>query len=460
MSMQWLVGLLALSATALTAAEFRAGAAQVDITPPPGAPMAGYYHNRAAAGVHDPLQAKAIVVEKDGVTAALVACDLASLPRPIAEDARRRISESLRIPPTHVTISATHTHTGPVILSGPHRYNLEGEMKRIGIEYTESLGKKIAEAVRLAHAQLRPARVLAAQGREDSLTFNRRFHMRDGRIAWNPAKLDPAIDRPAGPIDGRVPVVYFEGTDGKPIAIYVNYALHLDTVGGQEYSADYPYTLSQTLSAAKGKDLVTVFTIGCAGNLNHRDVSTKDPQKGHGEAARIGAVLAGEVLKTLKRATPVEIDAIRASTETLELPLPRIDPKDVDWARKTAATFDKPNAAPFIDLVKAFQVIDTAERKGKPMDAEVQVIAIGKALGFVSLPGEIFVEHGLAIRNGSPFPNTIIAELANGSVGYVPDRKAFAQGAYEVVSARTAEGSGEMMVESAVRQLVQTYRAK
>ena len=89
--MKVLAGLL-VAAAALSAAEFRAGAARVDITPPAGAPMAGYYYNRAAGGVHDPLQAKAIVVEKDGVTAAMVACDLASLPRPIAEDARRRIS--------------------------------------------------------------------------------------------------------------------------------------------------------------------------------------------------------------------------------------------------------------------------------------------------------------------------------------------------------------------------------
>jgi hypothetical protein len=357
-------------------------------------------------------------------------------------------------------ISATHTHTGPVLLSGPSRYNLEGEMKRVGLEYTNSLGQKIAEAVRLAHAALRPARVLAGEGREDSLTFNRRFHMKDGTIAWNPAKQDPKIDRPAGPIDGSVPVIYFEGADGKPIAIYVNYALHLDTVGGDQYSADYPYMLSQILSAAMGKDLVTVFTIGCAGNLNHRDVSTKDPQKGHGEAARIGGVLAGEVLKTLKRMTPVEVSAVRTSSEMLQLPLPTVQPDQVDWARTTAATFGKPNAAPFIDLVKAFKIIDVVERKGKPFEAEVQVISLGRSIGFVALPGEIFVEHGLAIKQASPFPHTVIAELANGSVGYVPDRKAFPQGAYEVVSARTAEGSGEMMVQSATTQLVSLYHQK
>ena len=357
-------------------------------------------------------------------------------------------------------ISATHTHTGPVLLSGATRYNLEGEMKRIGLEYTNSLGQKIAEAVRLAHAALRPARVMAGQGREDSLTFNRRFHMKDRTVAWNPAKLDPKIDRPAGPIDGSVPVVYFEGADGKPIAVYVNYALHLHTVGGDQYSADYPYMLSEVLSAAKGKELVTVFTIACAGNLNHRDIPTKDPQKGHGEAARIGGVLAGEVLKTMKRMTPVDVTAIRASSEVLELPLPAVQPDEVDWARTTAATFGKSNAAPFNDLVKAFKIIDVVERKGKPLDAEVQVLSFGRSIGFVALPGEIFVEHGLAIKQASPFPLTVIAELANGSVGYVPDRKAYPQGAYEVVSARTAEGSGEMMVQSATNQLVRLYHQK
>jgi hypothetical protein len=455
-----LVACLVFPLAAVAAADFRAGAAQVDITPPPGAPMAGYYYNRAAAGVHDPLQAKAIVIEKDGITAALVACDLASLPRSIAEDARRRISETLRIPGTHVMISATHTHTGPVLLAGTTRYNVEGEMKRIGLEYAGSLGEKIAESVRLAHASLRPARVMAAQGREDSLTFNRRFHMKDGHVAWNPRKQDPNIERPAGPIDGSVPVVYFEAADGKPIAVYVNYALHLDTVGGQEYSADYAYTLSQILGAAKGKDFVTLFTIGCAGNLNHRDVSTKDPQKGHGEAARIGATLAAEVLKTLKRAPLTDVASIRASTEMLQLPLPEVRPNDIDWARTTAATFDKPNAAPFMDLVKAFKIIEVVERKGKPMEAEVQIISFGRNLAFAALPGEIFVEHGLAIRQASPFPHTIIAELANGSVGYVPDRKAFPQGAYEVVSARTGEGSGEMMVDSATRQLIRLFHGQ
>ena len=104
-------------------------------------------------------------------------------------------------------------------------------------------------------------------------------------------------------------------------------------------------------------------------------------------------------------------------------------------------------------LVKAYQVLDVAAREGKPLEVEVQVIALGDELAWVSLPGEIFVELGLAVKQQSPFPHTVIAELANGSVGYVPTFKAYAQGNYEVVSARCAAGSGEKLATTAVKLL-------
>ena len=88
-------------------------------------------------------------------------------------------------------------------------------------------------------------------------------------------------------------------------------------------------------------------------------------------------------------------------------------------------------------------------------DVPVQVIALGQQVAIVGLPGEIFVELGLAIKKGSPFPVTVIAELANGSIGYIPNRSAYAEGNYEVISARCAEGAGELLAESAVKLLHQ-----
>ena len=76
-------------------------------------------------------------------------------------------------------------------------------------------------------------------------------------------------------------------------------------------------------------------------------------------------------------------------------------------------------------------------------DAEVQAIALGDDLAWVGFPGEMFVEHGLMLKQGSPFRYTMIHTLANGSIGYVPNRKAYSHGAYEDTATRCAPGAGE-----------------
>lgn len=451
--------LVLLIVAASAPAQLRVGAAAVDITPPPGAPMPGYYYNRGGDGVHDPLHVKAVVLEHAGVKAALVSCDLIGLPATLVHVARARIERETGISPSHVMISATHTHTGALVLSGPTRYNLEGEPLALARRYSAALPERIADAVAKAQAALQRARVRAGTGHEPSLTFNRRYLMTDGTIAWNPGKRNPRIVRPSGPIDPEAPVVWFDTEKAEPLAVTVNYALHLDTVGGTQVSADYPYTLAKLLAAVYGERLVSLFTIGAAGNLNHIDVSTSRPQKGHGEAARIGAVLAAEVLKTVWKAEPAAGVRVQAATAVVDLPLREFTADEPAWARKTAATFGRKDAAPFIDLVRAARITDVAAREGKPLQAEVQVIALGSDIAWVGLPGEVFTELGQAIKLVSPFRRTIIVGLANDSLGYIPHRKAYAEGAYEVVSARCAEGSGELLVDKAVELLLRLHGA-
>jgi hypothetical protein len=255
-------------------------------------------------------------------------------------------------------------------------------------------------------------------------------------------------------------VVSVETPDGKPIALYVNFAMHLDTVGGLYYSADYPFTLSRCLAAVKGDDVVTVVTTGTCGDINHINVDDARPQKGHGEAARIGTRLSAEVLRTLDRAQPAMIGPIRVSSAMVELPLPPVTPEELAAAKQVIADVQagaKP-APKFLDQVQAFKALDVSSRLGKPYSVEVQVISLGDDLAWVSLPGEIFVELGLAIKAGSPFPQTMIAELANGSIGYVPNRVAYSQGNYEVVSARVGEGSDEKLVDASLKQLRTQFR--
>src|SRR5438105_8338294 len=95
--------------------ELRVGSAAVVITPPLGTPMAGYYSERAAEGVHDDLYAKALVLDQGGTRVALVSLDLISTPMGLVESARKEIERTMRIPGRNVMISATHAHTGPVL---------------------------------------------------------------------------------------------------------------------------------------------------------------------------------------------------------------------------------------------------------------------------------------------------------------------------------------------------------
>jgi hypothetical protein len=438
--------------TPAAAGELRVGAAAVKITPEPGTPMAGYYSTRLAEGVNDDLMAKAIVVEQDGAKVALVVCDLISMPRAVAEGARKAIEQSTGLAGERVMISATHTHTGPVLPTGSSRDPADEGAADAAKRYVESLPNLIARSVSAANAGLRPARVSVGVGREEHLSFNRRFFMKDGTVGWNPGKKNPAVVKPAGPIDPEVPVVYFETPDGKPIATYVNFAMHLDTTGGLRVSADYPFTLSSILARVKGPDMVTVFGTGCCGDINHIDVSSADKQQGTDEAARIGTILAGEVIKTCARLTPVSTAVPRVKRQVLALPLAPITRADVEWAQKTAVNFGK-NAPTFLERVRAYKVLDVNARQGKPLEAEVQVMCFGPDLAVVALPGEIFVELGTFVKQNSPYRHTIIAELANGSVGYVPTRRAFEEGNYEPVSARCAPGSGEQIAEAAARLL-------
>jgi hypothetical protein len=129
----------------------------------------------------------------------------------------------------------------------------------------------IAESVRLAEADLQPATISVGRGREENISFNRRFLLRDGTVKMNPGRMNPAIVRPMGPIDPEVGVVYIESAEGTPLVTIVNFALHVAVVGGNRVSADYPHTLAQTLARVKGESMLTIFINGMSGNVNHID---------------------------------------------------------------------------------------------------------------------------------------------------------------------------------------------
>ncbi len=453
-----LLCLFVMPVTNVATNELRVGVAAVSITPPEGAPLAGYYRKRLSEGVLDDLYSKAVVVERDGAKAAVVVCDILTLPRHVVESARKLIEQQTDIRGANVMIGATHTHTSPVVSGENTRDMLDGGDSDAAMKYTARLPALIAQGVVEANRKLAPARLSATIAHEDGISFNRRFWMRDGSVSWNPPKFDRNIIRAAGPIDPEIGFLYFETADAKPIASVVNFAMHSDTVGGQRISADYMGQLSRLLAEYKGREMLTLFALGACGNINHRDVFWRDNQKGINEAFRIATVLAGALNRSWDDLKPLDAGAIQMRSETVKLPLAPISDEDVAKANDVVKRLNDPKTT-FMEQVKAFQALDINKRNGRPLEVEVQVISIGKDAAFVSLPGEVFVELGISIKKASPFPYTMIVELANGSVGYIPNKPAYPEGNYEVVSARCAAGSGEMLVAAAVKLLNEMHES-
>jgi neutral ceramidase len=438
--------------------ELRVGTSAVVITPPLGTPLAGYYEPRGSTGVLDDLYSKALVIEQNGVKVAVVECDLLSLPRQTVLAARQLIEKQTNIPSANILIAATHQHTGPVVARESARDQLDGGASPLGLRYTEGLPALIARSVSEANQKLVPARAFAAIGHAEGVSFNRRFWMRDGTVSWNPRKQDPNIIKPAGPIDPAVGVLYFDTPQGAPIATLVNFALHPDTTGGTQISADYPGVLARMLAEYKGKAMLTLFANGACGNINHRDINWPDAQKGVTESFRIATILSGAVNKTWGRLQPLKQGLLQTRSEIVQLPLAPINAEDVAKANEVIKRLNGKQTT-FMEKVKAFQVLDVAARRGQPLEVEVQVITLAAQLALVSLPGEVFVELGLSIKQASPFAYTMIAELANGSIGYIPNKPAYLEGNYEVVSARCAAGAGELLVTAAVKLLNESFAA-
>jgi hypothetical protein len=444
-----------------TADPVRAGIAVTNITPSVGYPQ----YRGASTGVLDSLHAKTVVFEQNGTLTAFVVCDLISIERELSVEVRSQAAERTGIPYTNIFVAGSHTHTGPSYHDHLEAYVQRSRNDELTAEdrssYPAQLIEQIVQSVVEARENLQPVTLEDGIGEARGISFNRRFLMTDGTVEFNPGVENPDIVRPMSPIDPDVHIVLIRrANDGTAIASLSVFANHLDTTGGTEFSADYPYYLAESLKDEFGDDFISIFGTGPCGDINHIDVSSKPSPT----TEEIGRTLA----ETVKNETPTltAVDpALAVKTETVLTPLQQYTEEELAWARQ-----DDPeplyNERPFLQRRRQMKIIDLQEiresgeaipptigMKDWRLPLEVQVVRLGNETAVVALPGEVFVELGLAIKKASPFENTMIVELANTGPAYVPNREAFAEGAYEVINSRVAPGGGEMMVDAAVNML-------
>jgi len=227
--------------------------------------------------------------------------------------------------------------------------------------------------------------------------------------------------------------------------------MHADTVGGSLYSADYPYFLQQTLREKLGEKYVSAFAAGTCGDINQINTNVKEPFKGFKAAEKYGSTLGKTVLANVPNAQPITNASLAVRSKTIIAPLQEVTPEKLADAKSKIALLGDTSAGFFVK-VEAVKTLDLAE-KGTNWPMEVQVFRLDSDTAIVGLPCEIFVELGLAIKAASPFKKTIVMSICNDRPSYVPTKKAFKEGSYEVTNARVKPGVGEMLVETAVQLL-------
>ena len=422
----------------IRAAEFKAGAARVDITPPPGLPMYGYFDRTALSkGTLDPLYARVLVLEAEGKRVALVTLDLGRVFGPASlASLRERLAKTSGI--SLLLITASHTHSGPNIVDEyPSNHPPAWESADLD---------KIAGAVAEACAHLTEARLGTGYGRA-YIGYNRRRVFPDGTVSmfWtNPDKV------PTSPVDPTVSVLRVDTAAGKPLAILVNYACHPVVFGPDnlEYSADYvgvmARTVEESVGGAGGGSPLCLFLQGGDGDINPYYATTAladgAVKKRDWTGEQLG-VEAARVAKTINT-VPATQPSLQFGEDVMTFPV-RWDAQK--FRQGMLATYGPKIYEDHADLLNS----DNPRRE---LSVPVTTVLINRSIAFVGLPGEPFVDFQTDWRKRCPVRDAFFVGYANGYLDYFPTIRAAAEGGYGGGDSDTyiAVGAGERMVEQAL----------
>jgi neutral ceramidase len=430
------------------------GAAKVDITPPLHIPHLGSEPRQGVfEGIHDPLHARAAVFDDGDTAVAVLSADALGLStdlfgpgRDFIAEVRERAAADTGLETEGILLAATHAH------STPETYGIIRIWEREDCAaWLETLAAQLVTTIRLAWRDRRPATLHHSTGRIAGMTTNRR-----GRLG-GPEEH---------PLDDSLTVLLAD-RDSAPPVVLTNFAGHPVTVQVQPLvSADYPGPGMATVEDALGDGACCLFLQGAAGDIN--------PIRGHtrdwGDVEIYGMMLAGGVLQAVGTARLTEAcgePAIAARREVVSLPAreapsveeARATVEDAEKAVAEVPQDDPEHAERFARLRAAREAYRLAQFGPDPIAAELQALRLGD-VAVVGFPGELFCALGLRLREQSPAPVTMIAECANGCLGYLAPRESWEQGGYEVgmgAWCRVAAGGPEQMLETAGRLIDELF---
>jgi neutral ceramidase len=438
---------------------FMAGAATLDITSPLGTPVVGGWQPAPAVHVNDPLNVRVLALNDGETTLVFAVCDLLGIPQELSVKAKELIKQQSDLPPSHVVITGTHTHSAgtPFSYNGDSRsYRPDGELN----SYQLFVAKRIADAVQIAINNLEPAQIGWGSGSEPSQVFNRRWFVDAeeirrnpfggvDKVRMNPPTASPELIEPAGPTDPEIVFISVQSKDGRPVALFANYSLHY--VGGipaATISADYFGVFSDRIQELIGADrqdppFVGILSNGTSGDINNNNYAvsreSSEPYERMHEVADLVATEVHRAYQNIDYQDWVKLDARyeeiflqrRETTDDMIAYAHEIldRPEDVGQWHNREATYAN----------RVLNLAGTPETWNMPL----QAFRIGD-LGVAAIPAEVFVEIGLEIKEKSPFASSFTLSLANGYEGYLPTVEQHELGGYE-----TWTGTSRLEIEAA-----------
>ena len=431
------------------------GFGRVDITPPLGTQLTGAWQLREADGVLDPMELNAVALEIGEEKLIVVAADLLSMPESCATPIRNLIAKELDIPADHILMQCLHQHTTTT----------PGNLSVASAEYNSILRRKYVDVVHLALNDLAEAKMSAAQRETcEEVSFIRRYRMKDGSVMTNPGTMNPDIDHPLGKSDNTVRLVRFTREDKKDIAM-VAFQTHPDTIGGTEFSADWPGFARRKVEREM-PDVHCILLNGCQGDTNHHkpgrpQISKKLQAERYAFTRRMGEIIAQAALDVWDETRPLKEGAVSTAFRITSIPT-NLD--GIDRIEECKALYEK-------ILVRDEEVMKLpmsekgAIRRIAKMEnyllfqkVPVSMVAFGE-LAILGYGGEPFTEYADVLRAAHPELFILTACNCNGSQGYLPSAAAFEEGGYEACTTNFTPETPALL-QGLAKELLAAHKAK
>lgn len=395
-----------------------AGSAIREITPAPGSPMSGYGDRgtRPSTGIHDRLHSRCLFLEGGDQKIALVSTDLVVFTPSLREAIRARL-EGMDL--DLLFLAATHTHSGP----GGYQRGWALEHFLMG-SYSQSLfdflAEQIADTVRDARRRLRPVRVAYGSGWAPELSRNRRH--------------------PGGPTDPEVGLLSVVDTDGRSVALVLNFSAHPTVLGPENlsYSGDFAGLTALRLEGEVGAPVL--FFNGGLGDQKPHTPGTREWEaplaEQFREASTIAQALSAEALRVLPTLPREEVRRLRSVEHRLVLP-------PVDLRSRCFLYVFTPL------MRRAFRQVFHEE-------SILQALRINDFL-LAGLPAEASVELTGRLKKASRARTVMIVGLANDTLGYALTPEDYGTGGYEACMSFYGKDFGNLLVEEAEATIAQVW---